>query len=71
VITTHIYNRIVQVFYAYSRRMVVYDRRRRGLYPVSSLADARRYFASSPRLQCPPQRSFVWGLHISRLLPFA
>jgi hypothetical protein len=70
VLTTHVYNYTGSLFYPYNRRLVVFDSRRRKLYTLANLRDARAYFASRQPLSCPPLRSFAWGLRTSRYLPF-
>jgi hypothetical protein len=70
VLTTHVYNYVGSLLYPYNRRLVVFDSRRRKLYPLANLRDARAYFASRRPLSCPPLRSFAWGLRTSRYLPF-
>jgi hypothetical protein len=70
VLITMVYDRTERQFYPYRPTLVVYDSRRRTLYPLASPAGARSYFASAPRLSCPPLRSFAWGLRTSRYLPF-
>jgi hypothetical protein len=57
--------------YPYRPRLVVYDQRRRSTTLLRDTAAARRYLATTPRQSCPPLRSFVWGIHTSRLVPFA
>lgn len=58
-------------FYPYRPRLLVYDWPRRSTILLRDAAAARRYLATTPRLSCPPLRSFVWGIHTSRLVPFA
>jgi hypothetical protein len=70
VLTTHVYNYAGSLLYPYNRRLVVFDSRRRKLYALANLRDARAYFASRQPLSCAPLRSFAWGLRTSRYLPF-
>jgi hypothetical protein len=70
VLTTHVYNYAGSLLYPYKRRLVVFDSRRRKLYTLANLRDARAYFASRQPLGCAPLRSFAWGLRTSRYLPF-
>ena len=70
VVTTHIYDYVVKQFFPYGPRLSVYDLRRRDRYPLASRTQAESYFAAAPRLHCPAQRNFLWGLHRARYLPF-
>jgi hypothetical protein len=58
-------------FYPYRPRLLIYDWPRRSSVRLTDAATARRYFANTPRPSCPPLRSFTWGIHTSRLVPFA
>jgi hypothetical protein len=57
--------------YPYRPRLLVYDRRKRSATLLRDGAAARRYLATTRRPSCPPLRSFNWGIHTSRLVPFA
>jgi hypothetical protein len=57
--------------YRYRPRLLVYDWSRGSIVALRGAAAARRYLASTPRLSCPPLRSFAWGIHTSRFVPFA
>jgi hypothetical protein len=70
VLTTHVYNLVGSRLYPYDRRLVVFDSRRRKLYSLANFRQAQAYFASRQPLNCPPLRSFAWGLKTSRYLPF-
>lgn len=56
--------------YPYGPRLFVYDWPRRSIVVFRDAAAARRYLAATPRPSCPPLRSFAWGIHISRFVPF-
>jgi hypothetical protein len=71
VITTFIFNSKEPMLYPYGARLLVYDHRRRTSERLTSRARARRYLETSPRLDCPPLRSFAWGIRTSRWVPFA
>lgn len=60
-----------RMLYPYGRGLLVYDWRRDSLVPLPDPRAAREYLAESPRLDCPPPRSFVWGIRTSRWAPFA
>jgi hypothetical protein len=50
--------------YPYGRATFVYDYARRAVYPLVDWAAARRYFGTQRALlDCPPIRSFKWGIH--------
>lgn len=68
-VTTYIYNYVVDQSFPYGRKLAVYDSRRRRLHPLHTHAAAAAYFGATPRLQCPKQRTFAWGLRPSRFLP--
>jgi len=57
--------------YPYRPRLLVYDRRKRSTTLLPDAAAARRYLATTRRPSCPPLRSFNWGIHTSRFVPFA
>jgi hypothetical protein len=71
VISTVLFGRIGPHFYPYRPRMLVYDWPRTSLVRLRDAAAARRYLTATPRPSCPPLRSFTWGIHTSRLMPFA
>jgi hypothetical protein len=71
VISTVLFGTIRPHFYPYGPRLLVYDWPRRSIIPLPDAAAARRYLATTPRLSCPPLRSFVFGIHTSRFVPFA
>jgi hypothetical protein len=58
-------------FYPFRPRLLMYDWPRPSSVQLTDAATARRYFAKTPRLSCPQLRSFTWGIHTSRLVPFA
>jgi hypothetical protein len=70
-VTTYIYNYVVEQFFSYGKHLKIYDYRRDRLETLGSQQDARAYLAATPRLRCAKQRTFVWGLRPSRLLPFS
>jgi hypothetical protein len=70
-ISTRLFEQIEPHFYPYRRRLILYDWRRGTSHRLTGPAQARRYLAATPRLSCPPLRSFVWGIHTSRWVPFA
>ena len=57
--------------YPYEKGIVVYDWRRDSLTPLPDRAAARAYLRNTPRIDCPPLRSFAWGIRTSRWVPFA
>jgi hypothetical protein len=70
VITTYIYNYTVNQSFAYGPRLTVYDARTRRMHRLESRSAAAGYLDSTPRIQCPRQRTFAWGLPTSRYSPF-
>jgi hypothetical protein len=56
--------------YPYEKRIVVYDWRRDSLTRLPDQEAARRYLETTPRIECPPPRSFAWGIRTSRWVPF-
>jgi hypothetical protein len=71
VISTVLFGTTRPHFYPYRPRLLVYDWDRRSSILLRDAAAARRYLATTPRLSCPLLRSFVWGIHTSRFVPFA
>jgi hypothetical protein len=57
--------------YPYDRRLLVYDWRRDSLARIPDRDAARKYLSETPRISCPPPRSFAWGIRRSRWVPFA
>jgi hypothetical protein len=57
--------------YPYRPRLLVYDWSRGSTTLLRDASAARRYLAATPRPSCPALRSFVWGIHTSRFVPFA
>jgi hypothetical protein len=62
--------RTTHLSYSFGPRLFVYDWPRRSIVVFRDAAAARRYLAATPRPSCPPLRSFAWGIHTSRFLPF-
>jgi hypothetical protein len=60
-----------RMIYPYASGLLVYDWRRDSLDRLPDRDAAREYLARAPRMDCPPPRSFVWGIHTSRWVPFA
>jgi hypothetical protein len=60
----------IPLFYPFRRHLYVYDWPRGSIVLLRDAAAARRYLAATPRLSCPPLRSFVWGIRTSRFVPF-
>jgi hypothetical protein len=56
--------------YPYEKSLVVYDWRSDTLTPLPDRAAALDYLRRTPRIACPPPRSFAWGLRPSRWVPF-
>jgi hypothetical protein len=56
--------------YPYEKGIVVYDWRRDSLTPLPDQDAARFYLSRTPRPGCPAPRSFAWGIHTSRWVPF-
>jgi hypothetical protein len=71
VISTVIFGRTTPLFYPFRPHLFVYNWPRRSTVLLRDAAAARRYLAATPRLSCPPLRSFVWGIRTSRFVPFA
>jgi hypothetical protein len=71
VISTFLFGTLRPHLYPYRPLLVVYDWRRATLVRLANEADARAYLASTPRPSCPDLRSFNWGIHKSRFVPFA
>jgi hypothetical protein len=71
VISTVLFGKKGPHFYPYKPRLLVYDWGRRSTILLRDAAAARRYLARTPRLSCPPLRSFNWGIRTSRFVPFA
>lgn len=69
VASTRVYDHVEVVSYPYGRRLLLYDWRRRRSYVLPDAAAARRYAARAPAMSCPPQRSFAWGVGVSRFMP--
>lgn len=69
VISTFLFNRFERSVYPYGNRVLVYDWRRKSTHRLAAASDARRYFSAAPRPDCPPLRSFAWGVHVSRWVP--
>ncbi|MBA3432478.1 MAG: hypothetical protein H0U08_00120 [Actinobacteria bacterium] len=55
--------------YPYKRRLLVYDWRRDSLVRLPDQDAARDYLRRTPRIACPPPRSFAWGIRTSRWIP--
>jgi hypothetical protein len=62
--------RTIAQSYPFGAHLFVYDWPRRSIVVFRDAAAARRYLAATPRLSCPPLRSFAWGIHTSRFVPF-
>jgi hypothetical protein len=62
--------RTIPLSYPYGPRLFVYYWPRRSVVVLRDAAAARRYLAATPRPSCPPLRSFTWGIHTSRFVPF-
>jgi hypothetical protein len=62
--------RTIPLSYPFGPRLFVYDWPRRAVVVLRDAAAARRYLAATPRPSCPPLRSFAWGIHTSRFVPF-
>ena len=71
VISTVIFGGTTPHDYPYRPRLLVYDWPRGSTSLLRNAAAARQYLARTPRLSCPPLRSFAWGIHTSRFVPFA
>lgn len=71
VISTVIFGGTTPLFYPFRPRLFVYDWPRRSAVLLRDAAAARTYLGATPRLSCPPLRSFAWGIHTSRFVPFA
>ena len=71
VISTLLFGKKGPHFYPYRPRLLVYDWLRGSTIRLRDAAAARQYLATTPRLSCPPLRSFTWGIHTSRFVPFA
>lgn len=56
--------------YPYERGLLVYDWRRDSLTRLPDQDAARNYLSETPRIVCPPPRSFAWGIRTSRWVPF-
>jgi hypothetical protein len=56
--------------YPFGPHLFVYDWPRASIVTLRDAAAARRYLAATPRPSCPPLRSFAWGIHTSRFVPF-
>lgn len=59
-----------RLVYPYARGLVVYDWRRDSLTRLPDQDAARDYLRRTPRIACPPPRSFAWGIRTSRWVPF-
>jgi hypothetical protein len=70
VITALLPWRPIPLSYPFGPHLLVYDWPRASIVPLHDAVAARRYLAATPRLSCPPLRSFVWGIHTSRFVPF-
>lgn len=57
--------------YSYQTRLLVYDWRRASVTHLKDADAARAYLMRTPRISCPPRRSFTWGIHTSRWMPLA
>jgi hypothetical protein len=62
--------RTIPLSYPYGAHLFVYDWPRRSIVVFRDAAAAQRYLAATPRPSCPPLRSFAWGIHTSRFVPF-
>jgi len=62
--------RTIPLSYPFGAHLFVYDWPRRSMVVLRDAAAARRYLAATPRPSCPPLRSFAWGIHTSRFVPF-
>jgi hypothetical protein len=62
--------RTIPLFYPFGPHLFVYYWPRGSTVRLRDAAAARGYLAATPRLSCPPLRSFVWGIHTSRFIPF-
>jgi hypothetical protein len=60
----------IPLFHPFRPHLFVYDWPRESTVLLRDAAAARRYLAATPRLSCPPLRSFVWGIRTSRFAPF-
>jgi hypothetical protein len=60
----------IPLFSPFRPHLFVYDWPRGSTVLLRDAAAARRYLAATPRLSCPPLRSFVWGIRTSRFVPF-
>lgn len=57
--------------YPYREGLHVYNWRRDSLTRLPDQDAARSYLRKTPRIECPPPRSFAWGIRTSRWVPFA
>jgi hypothetical protein len=62
--------RTIPLSYPFGPHLFVYDWPRGSTVLLRDAAAARRYLAATPRVSCPPLRSFVWGIRTSRFVPF-
>lgn len=62
--------RTIPLSYPFGPHLFVYDWPQGSVVPLRDAAAARRYVAATPRPSCPPLRSFAWGIHTSRFVPF-
>ena len=59
-----------RLLYPYEKGLVVYDWRFDSLTRLPDRDAARDYLRRTPRIACPPPRSFAWGIRPSRWIPF-
>jgi hypothetical protein len=62
--------RTISLSYPFGAHLFVYDWPRRSIVVLRDATAARRYLAATPRPSCAPLRSFAWGIHTSRFVPF-
>ena len=62
--------RTTSLSYPFGAHLFVYDWPRRSIVVLRDATAARRYLEATPRPSCPPLRSFAWGIHTSRFVPF-